>query len=85
MNKDVFINFFREFSPGAMARVLDYDLEISEFELQSHYWVYFRINALVNGMNRLIPPAYGLIVYLLFYKRIAEFLSWSLFVEDLRD
>ena len=38
-----------------MAKVLDCSLEISEFELQSPYYVHFRTNTLEKGMNLLIP------------------------------
>ena len=38
-----------------MTKVLDYDLEVSEFELQSRY--YIQAYTLGKGMNPLIPPA----------------------------
>ena len=44
---------------GVIAKVLDCDLEESEFELQSYYYVYFRTNTLRKGMNPLILPAGG--------------------------
>ena len=51
---------------GVMANVLDCDILVSEFELQSRYYVYFRINTLGKGMSPLIFPAMGKIVSLLF-------------------
>ena len=42
---------------GVMAKVLDCGLKVSEFDLQSHYYVYFRINTLGKGMNPSIPTA----------------------------
>ena len=41
---------------GVMAKVLDCSLEVSEFELQSRYYVHFRINTLGKG----IEPSYAL-------------------------
>ena len=40
----------------AMARVLDCNLEISEFEIQLRSYVHFRTNTLVKGMNAIIHP-----------------------------
>ena len=52
-----------------MANVLNCKIVVSEFELQSHYYVHFRINTLGKGMNSLILPAMGeKIPLLLFYK-----------------
>ena len=42
-----------------MANVLDCDIVVSEFEIQSRYLVPFRTNT-GEGMNSLIPPGYGL-------------------------
>ena len=44
---------------GVMAKVLDCSLEVSEFELQSGYYVLFQTNTLWTGMNPLTPPAMG--------------------------
>ena len=38
---------------GVVANVMDCDIVVSEFELQSRYYVYFQINNLVKGMNPL--------------------------------
>ena len=37
-----------------MAKVLDRDLQVNEFELKSHYYIHFRTNTLENAMNPLI-------------------------------
>ena len=51
-----------------LAKVLDYDPEVSKFELQSRYHVHFRTNTLSKSMTLLIPaPAKGLIEPLLFF------------------
>ena len=42
-----------------MAKVPDFALEVSEFELQSRYYAHFRTNALGKDMNPLILPAMG--------------------------
>ena len=49
-----------------MVKVPNCDLEVSEFEFQSHYYVRFPVNTLRKGMKSLIPPAMGLIVSMLF-------------------
>ena len=43
-----------------MVKALDCEIEESEFELQSRYYVLFRTNTLGKGMNPLILPAKGL-------------------------
>ena len=35
------------------------DIVVIKFELQSRYYVHFRINTLGKVMNPLIPPSYG--------------------------
>ena len=46
---------------GVVANVLDCNIVRSEIELQSYYFVHFRINTLGKGMNFHIPnPSYGL-------------------------
>ena len=47
-------------SYGVVAYMLDGKIVVSEFELQSRYYVYFRTNIFRKGMNPLIPPSYGL-------------------------
>ena len=34
-----------------MAKVLDCDLKVSDFELQSCYYIHFQTNNLMKGMN----------------------------------
>ena len=41
---------------GVIAKELDCGLEVSEFERQSRYYVYFRTNTLEKSINHLIPP-----------------------------
>ena len=41
---------------GVMAKVLDYDLEVSEFELQSRYYVDFRTNTLGKDVEHPYSP-----------------------------
>ena len=43
-----------------VANVLDCDIKVNEFELQSHYYVPFWTNTPGKGMNLLIPPTYEL-------------------------
>ena len=46
---------------GIMANVLDCDIVVSEFELQSHYYRHYQANIFGKGTNFLItPPSYGL-------------------------
>ena len=42
---------------GGMVKAMDYGIVVSEFELQSSYYVQFRTNTLGKGMNPLILPA----------------------------
>ena len=42
-----------------MVKALEYGIAVSEFELQSRYYVHFLANTLGKGMNRLILPAVG--------------------------
>ena len=43
-----------------MSKVLDSEFEVSEFDLQSCYCIYFWTNPFCKDMNPLIPPSYGL-------------------------
>ena len=45
---------------GVMVKVMDCGIVISEFVLQSRFYVHFRANTLGKGMKPLIPPSYGL-------------------------
>ena len=45
---------------SVVANMLDWDV-VSEFELQSHYYVYFQTNTLGKGMNPSFPsPRYDI-------------------------
>ena len=46
-----------ECSRGAMVKVMDSEIVVSEFELQSRNYVHFRTNTLGKVMNPLILPA----------------------------
>ena len=52
---------------GLVANMLDYDTVISEFELQSRYYVHFWINTFGKGMNLLILQAWSYLLPLLFF------------------
>ena len=39
-----------------MVKVLDYGLEVSEFELQLHLYIRSRINSYEKGMNQFTLP-----------------------------
>ena len=42
-----------------MVKAIDCGIIVSEFKLQSHYYVHFRANTFGKGMNPLILPAMG--------------------------
>ena len=42
-----------------MVKAMDFRIVVSEFELQSCYYVHFQTNILGKGMNPLILPAKG--------------------------
>ena len=44
---------------GVMVKAMDCGIVLSEFVLQSRYYVHFRANTLGKGMNPLILPAMG--------------------------
>ena len=48
-------NYYR----GVMVKAMDGGIVVSEFVLQSHYYVHFQANTLEKGMNHLILPATG--------------------------
>ena len=52
---------------GVMVKPLDYRIVVSEFELQSRYYVLFRTNTLWKGKNPLIFSARGYIESVLFF------------------
>ena len=47
--------------------MLDYNIVVSEFELQLCYYIHFWTNTLGKGMNPFIPSAMVQIVQLLFF------------------
>ena len=58
------MTFFLTKSPkrvphGVMVKALNCEIVVSEFALQSRYYVYFRTNTLGKDMNPLILPAIG--------------------------
>ena len=42
-----------------MVKTMNCGIVVSDFELQSRYYVHFRTNTLGKGMNSLILPAMG--------------------------
>ena len=52
---------------GLVAKVLDCDNVVSEFELQLRYYVHFQIHTLGKYMNPLILSAMGQIGSLMFF------------------
>ena len=52
-------NFAWGCSRGVMVKAMDCGIVVSEFILQSHYYIYFRANTLGKGMNALILPGMG--------------------------
>ena len=53
------IKFNRECPRGVMVKAMDYGIVVSEFVLQSRYYVHFRVNTLGKGMNPLILQTMG--------------------------
>ena len=51
---------------GVVANVLHCDIEENEFELQSHYYIHFRIYTLGKVWFLLPPPSMGRVWNLLF-------------------
>ena len=49
----------RGYPHGVMVKVLDCGFIVSEFKLQSRYYIYFQTNTLVKGTNPLILQAMG--------------------------
>ena len=45
---------------GLMVEAMDGGIVVSEFVLQSRYYVHFRANTLGKGMNPPYPPSYWL-------------------------
>ena len=45
---------------GVVVKAMEFGIVVSEFELQSRFYVHFRANTLGKGMNTPYPPSYGL-------------------------
>ena len=52
---------------GVMVKAMDSGIVVSEFVLQSRYYIHFRTNNFGKHMDPLILPAMGWIVPLLFF------------------
>ena len=52
-------HMYRGYPRGVMVKAMDCGIVVSEFELQSHYYIHFWTNTLEKGMNPLILPAMG--------------------------
>ena len=52
---------------GVVVNVLRCNIAVSEFELQSRYFIHFMTDPTRKGMNLLILPALGSILLLLFF------------------
>ena len=63
------INLARGGARIVVVNVLGWGIVVSEFELQSCYYVHFRTNTLGKGMNPLVLLAMGQIVALLFLSK----------------
>ena len=44
---------------GVMVKVMSYEIVVSNFELQSRYYIHFQTNTLRKDMSPLILPAMG--------------------------
>ena len=59
-NKQVSSQKFRRCPRGVMIKAMDCGIVVSEFELQSCYYVHFRENNLWERYGPPLPPRYGL-------------------------
>ena len=66
-----FVLFFvgGECPRGVMVKAMERRIKVSEFELQSRYYVHFRANTLGKGMNPLLLLTMGQIVPPLFFSK----------------
>ena len=55
----VMIHIYEGVSSGVMVKSMNCGIIVSEFVLQSRYYVHFQANTLGIGMNPLILPAMG--------------------------
>ena len=56
----VFPQHFGGCTCGVMVKAMDCGIVVSEFVLQSRYYVHFRVNTLGKCMNHPYPSSYGL-------------------------
>ena len=56
---DIQKNYLRASPYREVVNRLDYDIVVNEFELQSRFYVHFRVNTFGKGMNPLILSAIG--------------------------
>ena len=66
INNLIYLSNFKESPFGLLAKVLDYILEVTKFELQSCYYIHARTKTNGKGMNPLSSELIGQIVSLLF-------------------
>ena len=60
LNQIIYLNLKYIWCPrGVMVKAMDWGIVVSEFVLQSRYYVHFRANTLGKGMNPLILPSMG--------------------------
>ena len=55
----IYPNIYEGCPRDVMLKAMDRGIVVSEFVLQSRYYVHFRANTLGKGMNLLILPAMG--------------------------
>ena len=61
--------YFWGYPCGVMVKAMDCRIVVSEFKLQSRYYVHFQTNTLGKGINPLILLATGSIIPLLFFQK----------------
>ena len=61
----MFVNLKGGCPRGVMVKAVDCEIVVSEFVLQSRYYVHFRANTLGKGIEPPYPPSYGLNTVLL--------------------
>ena len=59
ISNQFFVNLILVCSRHVMIKAMNWACVVSEFVLQSRYYVHFRANTLGKGMNPLILPAMG--------------------------
>ena len=56
----IYIYIYKRSLPGVRANVLNCEIVVSEFEIQSCYHIHIQTNTLGKGMSPFIPFSYGL-------------------------